>query len=60
MNIPAHELRRMMRNILFDYIIGFIPVLGDAADFIYKCNLVNLEILRKYEKGTIIDAEVIK
>ena len=32
----------------FDYLIGLIPFVGDAADFFFKSNRRNLRLLRKY------------
>ena len=37
----------MAINIGFDYLIGIIPFIGDAADLFVKSNRWNLELLRR-------------
>lgn len=45
------KLARMGANVLFDTAIGAIPVVGDAADFVFRSNSKNLKlILRHIEK----------
>ncbi|MFK8139337.1 MAG: DUF4112 domain-containing protein [Bdellovibrionales bacterium] len=39
-------LVRMVLNVVFDYIIKFIPVLGLFFDFVFKSNTRNIELLR--------------
>ncbi|EKD99812.1 MAG: hypothetical protein ACD_22C00171G0008 [uncultured bacterium] len=59
MNVPQHKLRKMFINIVLDFAIGFVPVLGDIADFTFKSNLMNLEILKKHMEKDIIEGEVV-
>ncbi len=58
--IPSHALIRMIINLVFDFLIGAIPVLGDVSDFFYKSNLSNLKILKQYtqriEEGEIVSS----
>ncbi|WP_084440142.1 DUF4112 domain-containing protein [Erythrobacter dokdonensis] len=42
------QLARMGMNVLFDTAIGAIPVVGDAADFVFRSNSRNLRIIRKH------------
>jgi hypothetical protein len=45
-------LVKMIANVLADYFIGSIPVLGDLFDFAFKANRRNLRLLREhYEEG---------
>jgi len=37
----------MARNIVIDFLLGSIPILGDMADFFYKANTQNLVLLKK-------------
>lgn len=39
---------RMLVNVLFDFVIGFIPIVGDLGDAIYKCNTRNSVLLEDY------------
>lgn len=40
--------RRIIRNMLIEFVGGLIPVFGDAFDAVYKANTRNTEILRNY------------
>ena len=48
LGLPRWQLARMGANILFDTAIGAIPVIGDAADFVFRSNSRNLRIIRKH------------
>jgi hypothetical protein len=39
---------RMAMNIIVDYLVGSIPVLGDVFDVYWKANQMNLAILRQH------------
>lgn len=58
-NLPAKELAKMWRNIVFDLILGAVPFLGDVSDFFYKASTRNLMILEKNLKNTVIEGEVV-
>jgi hypothetical protein len=42
--VPRVAIARMVTNIAIDTLVGAIPFLGDAFDFVYKSNLKNLRI----------------
>lgn len=52
--LPASLRMKMTMNIIFDFVIGLVPFVGDLADAMYKCNTRNAVILEKYlrEKGS--------
>ncbi len=41
----------MLANVLIDYFIGSIPIIGDIFDLFFKANRANLEIARKYHEA---------
>lgn len=45
LGLPRWKLARMGANVLFDTAIGAIPLLGDAADLLFRSNSRNLRIL---------------
>lgn len=45
---PKWLLARMMGNTLLDTTIGAIPVLGDAFDVMFRANMKNMALLRRY------------
>nr|WP_086606654.1 DUF4112 domain-containing protein [Erythrobacter donghaensis] len=48
LGLPKWKLARMGANVLFDTAIGAIPVVGDAADLLFRSNTRNLKILLKH------------
>jgi hypothetical protein len=58
-HIPKTKIAQMVWNILFSFLIGLIPVLGDAAYIFYKPNSRNLVILKRYE-NTMIEGTLVK
>jgi hypothetical protein len=41
-------MARMMGNVGFDALLGFVPLIGDAADVLFRSNTRNLRIIRKH------------
>lgn len=48
MQLPWHLKVRIAWNIFFDWMIGWIPLIGDILDFANKSNLKNIEIIKKH------------
>jgi len=40
-------IARMLLHLAIDMVVGVIPVVGDIADFVYKANQKNLELLEE-------------
>jgi len=40
--------RKMIRNMLIEFVGGLLPIIGDAFDAIFKANTRNTELLRDY------------
>lgn len=59
MNISSEDLAKMIHNIVIDFVLGIIPVVGDIADLLFKANLKNLDILKKYATEDFIEGEVV-
>jgi hypothetical protein len=65
---PRWLIARMMGNTLLDTAVGAIPVLGDAFDVLFRGNMKNMALLRRYmEKrgltrpaGPVIEGEAIR
>ncbi|MDQ6788776.1 MAG: DUF4112 domain-containing protein [Acidobacteriota bacterium] len=49
--VPKITLLRMAFNIAVDYIVGSIPVVGDAFDFVWKSNKMNMNLIRERATG---------
>ena len=53
----------MLANVLFDVIVGAVPVVGDLADIWFRANIRNVQLLREYlaeEARDIIDVTPVK
>ena len=48
LGLPKWKLLRMAGNVGFDLAIGAVPVIGDAADFLFRSNTRNMKIVRKH------------
>lgn len=48
LGLPKWKLARMGANVLFDTAIGAIPLIGDAADLLFRSNTRNLRILLRH------------
>jgi hypothetical protein len=53
--VHAHRLRiprvvqlRMLLNVVFDVVIGLVPIVGDAADVFWKASSRNFALLERY------------
>lgn len=46
--LPPALRRKMQTNIVSDFGIGLIPVVGDFINVLYKCNLRNFVLLEQY------------
>jgi hypothetical protein len=58
--LPIVRLVQMITNLALDFILGLIPVIGDASDFFYHANSKNISILEKHlTKNKIIEGEVL-
>lgn len=60
MKVPGLIIFHMVWNILVNFIIGLIPILGDAAYIFRRVNLKNLKLLQDYaNKHNFIEGEII-
>jgi Domain of unknown function (DUF4112) len=49
-NIPKAILLRMVGNMIIDFGLGSIPLVGDIFDVGWKANRRNMRLLRRYAK----------
>ncbi|MDY7002461.1 MAG: DUF4112 domain-containing protein [Cyanobacteriota bacterium] len=48
MGLPRETLMRMSSNIVFDSLVGIVPVFGDLFDVAWKANSKNMDILEAH------------
>ena len=49
--VPKITLLRMAFNIGLDYVVGSIPFIGDAFDFVWRSNKQNMDLIRERATG---------
>lgn len=47
MQVPRATLYRMGMNIVIDYVVGSVPLLGNVFDFFWKANSKNMQLLER-------------
>ena len=45
---PWHITARMLGNVAFDGVIGLVPVVGDAVDIMFRANIRNVRMLKRW------------
>lgn len=60
MELPRLKIAHMIWNILINFLIGLIPVIGDAAYIFRKANMKNLRILQNYVRKEMKEGRVIQ
>ena len=48
MGLPNPLKYKMIRNAIFDYGLGFVPILGDIVDMFFKANQKNVRIMETW------------
>lgn len=59
MKLPTYRILQMFGNILLSFILGLIPILGDAAYVLRQTNYRNFQILKKYAPTNVIQGKLI-
>ena len=64
---PRWLIGRMALNVFIDTAFGAVPVLGDAFDILFRANMKNVALLRRYlerkgvaRPGRVIDGEAVR
>ncbi len=45
---PMHLIARMLGNVALDGVVGLVPIAGDAFDVMWRANVRNMRMLRKW------------
>lgn len=45
---PWHVTARMLGNVAIDGVVGLVPVAGDAFDVMFRANIRNMKLLRRW------------
>jgi hypothetical protein len=61
MRLPQEKVVEMVGNVVVDFLIGLVPVVGDIADIAFRANSKNMKILEEFStnKGSIVEGEVV-
>ncbi len=59
MKLPTAAITEMIANVVINFLIGLLPVIGDAVDFFNHANLKNVKILKRHVKQGVIEGEIV-
>jgi hypothetical protein len=59
LSVPTSKIVQMFWNILINFIIGSIPIIGEATYILRRVNLKNFQILKQYAPPRIVEGQVI-
>jgi hypothetical protein len=59
MRLPVSALSEMVGNIIANFLIGLLPIIGDAVDFFNHANLKNLKILKHHATQGVVEGQII-
>ncbi len=45
---PKHVVARMLGNVALDGVVGLVPFVGDAFDVLFRANIRNMRLLKKW------------
>lgn len=45
---PRHVVARMLGNVALDGVVGLVPFVGDAFDVLFRANIRNMRLLKKW------------
>ncbi len=59
LKVPGHKIAQMIWNVIINFAIAMIPVIGDATYILRRVNMKNLKIIEQYVPKKVIDAQVV-
>jgi hypothetical protein len=57
-NLGKRFMTRMLWNLLLDFLVGLVPVAGDAGDLLFKAHRKNFRLLREAADRRLRDSVV--
>jgi len=51
--LSRHDMGRMAANLVWGWLIGLVPLLGDCLDLLFRAHLRNATILRRHLQRTV-------
>lgn len=60
MRVPQDKIAHMIFHVVFDFLVGLVPVLGDIGDFMLKSNIRNYKILEEFHRPEVIEGEIVE
>lgn len=59
LKVPGSAIAKMIWNVIVNFAIALIPVVGDATYILRRVNIKNLRIIEKYVPKNVIDAQIV-
>lgn len=48
LDLPPEKITKMIGNLVADFFLSSIPVVGDISDLVFKANVKNLNIIKEH------------
>ena len=58
LRVPITKIFQMLWNILVNFILGVIPVVGEATYLLRRVNYRNFQILKQYAPPQIVEGQI--
>lgn len=59
LKVPASAISKMVWNVIVNFAIALIPVVGDATYILRRVNIKNLKIIEQYIPKKVIEAQIV-
>jgi hypothetical protein len=59
-NAPQSLILKMVGNVIINFVIGLIPILGEATYIFRKVNIKNLELLKKHFAVSPLEGQIVR
>lgn len=60
--LPSEKIVRMIINLILDFLIGLVPVIGNIGTIFYRSNRMNMKIIENHLKikdGVVEEGQII-
>ncbi len=58
--VSKTDMGKMIINIIIDFLVGAVPLIGALFDLVWKANIRNVAILEKYSHGKFVEGEIVQ
>lgn len=60
LSVPSRVYRKMVVNIVIDFLFGAVPILGIVPDLLFRANERNLALIEQFVDEDVLDGVVVE